>query len=404
MLKHKISWLTVLFLSLVSTADAATYNYLLQVSGGTQSPQGTLGAYEVSWRSSSLLNPPPCPAGIDLSKQPGFQVIGTPVAGYSPLTAGAAWLFCANSGVPRMQTFWHDESNDQLAYFLGFGSNAPSTTGVFTPTDATQSEIANFIFPPIPGPPATLTITESVSGPPVPSWLGTVIRVSLTVAGPVTPLPGVPVEAMVGFIDIDGNPLGQTTTVPLVAGHVSSVDLNSAAFVTELGRHVDVIPVVSAPEGQLLPAVQMTVEVFDRLTGYGAVLTSVNGLAPPPATLAPQGLAAGQTMRLTATAWPPNPIYPPEPCNATLSFVNSEGVAIGPSVSVNLSPGQSQSLDLKSAALNVTLGHPMLVQPVVTLQPVIGAAVAAGPACMVSSDVFDTIAGRTWTYQTANVQ
>jgi hypothetical protein len=103
-------------------------------------------------------------------------------------------------------------------------------------------------------------------------------------------------------------------------------------------------------------------------------------------------------MRLTAIA------YPPDPCAATLSFVNGQGVPVGPSLTVNLTPGQSQPLDLTSAMLNVPLGKSVLVQPMVALQVPINAAVVASPACMVSSDVFDVITNRTWTYQVANVQ
>jgi hypothetical protein len=103
-------------------------------------------------------------------------------------------------------------------------------------------------------------------------------------------------------------------------------------------------------------------------------------------------------MRLIATA------YPPVPCVATLSFDNSQGIAVGPSLAVSLSPGQSTSLDLPSAALNLRLGQHTVVQPLVTLQPVIGAAAVVAPACAVASDVFDPLSGRTWTYQTANVQ
>jgi len=104
-------------------------------------------------------------------------------------------------------------------------------------------------------------------------------------------------------------------------------------------------------------------------------------------------------MRLTASA------YPPTPCNATLSFANSQGIAVGPSVTVDLSPGQSQSLDLTSAMLNIGLGTSVEVQPMAVLQSPVGVAAGAGAsACMIASDIFDPITGRTWTYQAANMQ
>jgi hypothetical protein len=70
-----------------------------------------------------------------------------------------------------------------------------------------------------------------------------------------------------------------------------------------------------------------------------------------PASFSPQGLAGGQIMRLTAAA------YSPDPCNATLGFVNRVGAPIGSTVIVNLSPGQLQSLDLPSAMLGMGLGN-----------------------------------------------
>jgi hypothetical protein len=50
--------------------------------------------------------------------------------------------------------------------------------------------------------------------------------------------------------------------------------------------------------------------------------------------------------------------------------------------------------------LNVPLEKSVLVQPMITLH----AAAVGSPACMASSDVFDVITNRTWTYQVVNVQ
>jgi hypothetical protein len=334
--------------------------------------------------------------------QPNFTVSGTPEAGYTPFTSVGLWSFCSSGGVPVMYVYWADGVN-QIIYGLDYSLvTPPFTTGVFSPSDALVLGTTSLQFAPIPGPPAKLTISEALSFPPLPSWIGSIILASLTVAGPVTPPAGgpveAPVEAMVGFIDLNGNVLGQATPVQLIPGQVSSVELNSNTFIHTFGQHTTVIPVVSAPPGTLLPAIQFTGEVYDALTGFGEVLTTANGLFPPPAALGPQGLAAGQIMRLVAAA------FPPVPCVGTLSFANSEGVAIGPSMQVNLSPGQSQSLELTSASLNLSFGKRVMVQPLVTLQPVIGAAAVVSPACTVASDVFDPIAGRTWTYQTASVQ
>ena len=79
------------------------------------------------------------------------------------------------------------------------------------------------------------------------------------------------------------------------------MDLNSTTLHLSPGEHADVFPVITTATGEPPPAVQITTEVFDSQTGFGVALTS-SGLSAPPPSLAPQGLAGGQVMRLIATA------------------------------------------------------------------------------------------------------
>lgn len=241
----------------------------------------------------------------------------------------------------------------------------------------------------------TGTVTYNYDPPtveiyPIPTWYSSIIRLSLQLAGPVTPPPGSPVEAVVGLVDLNGVTVGQPVTVPVIPGQVSSVDLNSNAFLHAAGQRMNLLPAISAPAGQTLPAVQLTAEVFDSQSGFGALLAAENGLAPAPASLGPQGLAGGQTMRLIATAYPPNP------CTGTLSFADSKGNPIGPSLPVNLSPGQSAPLDLYSSVLGLQTRQRIEVQPMVTLQ-------APDSSCAATSEVFDPITGRTGSYQNAHI-
>jgi hypothetical protein len=391
---HRLLWLGFLSLGFALEAGAATYNYYLQVPA---LPQAGVSAWTAFWTSNTL-NPPVCASIPPLTGVVSPVLVGAPIAGYS-----ATIQFCVNDttagNVPTVQAFWQNLSA-AIANYTFTSPTAPFTTGVFTLNGGTLfvDNPTTATFNSYNGPNATLTISEAISFPPIPRWLGSIIRVSLTVAGPVTPLPGSPVEAQVGFVDLNGNAIGQFAPVSITPGQVSTFELDPGASPVAFGHHTAVVPVVSAPAGQVLPPLQLTTEVLDSLTGFGAVLTTATGLAPPPASFSPQGLAVAQVMRLTATA------YPTDPCNATLSFANAQGVAVGPSLTVNLPPGQSQSLDLTSAMLNVPLGKSVLVQPMVAVQIPIGAAAVGGPACMVSSDVFDVIANRTWTYQVANVQ
>jgi hypothetical protein len=374
-------------------AGAVTYDYYLQVAGV---PQAGVAGWTATWTSDTLA----VPLCSSSSSVVSPVLVGAPIPGYP-----AAIAFCSDfpgPPIPNGPTVvianWVKSVGAEVDYVLGFSNvTPPTTTGVFTTTggfnlDAGGIQVGSFDTT------ATLTITKAISWPPVPRWVGSLIRASLSVAGPVTPLPGTPVEAIVGFIDVNGNPIGQFPPVPVIPGQVASFELGPGTSPVAFGQHTQVIPVVSAPPGQILPPLQLTVEVLDTLTGFGAVLATSTGLSPPPGSLAPQGLAGGQTMRLTATAFPPNP------CNAALSFANSQGVAIGPALTVTLSPGQSKSLDLTSAMLNVGFGKSVEVQPMVALQQPISAAAVLGSACMVASDVFDPVLGRTWTYQIAAVQ
>jgi hypothetical protein len=220
---------------------------------------------------------------------------------------------------------------------------------------------------------------------PIGLSLNQTLRLSL-VAGPVTPLPGTPVEVGLGFVDLNGDPIGQSSIVPVVAGQVATLDLNANVLGIRQGQHVEVRPVVNRV-GAILPPLKMTAEIFDSATGIGSVLES--GPTVPGPAFGPQGLTGGQTIRITVIAYPPNP------CAGTLSFADRSGAAIGPTLPVNLTPGQGASLDLNSNMLGLAALQRIELQPMVTLQtPATGSV-----ACAASSEVFGTITGRTATYQ-----
>ena len=95
-------------------------------------------------------------------------------------------------------------------------------------------------------------------------------------------------------------------------------------------------------------------------------------------------------MRVIASA------YPPDPCSATLSFNDRNGNPVGPSLTVNLSPGLSQSLNLDANVLGLQNGQRTEVQPIVILQTPPN---APSVACAVSSEVINKGNGQTGTYQ-----
>jgi hypothetical protein len=139
------------------------------------------------------------------------------------------------------------------------------------------------------------------------------------------------VEASLVFVDLSGTPVAPPVTVNVTPGQIASVDLPSSAFLQTTGTHVDVIPTIRTSAGPALLMLKATYEVFDSQTGLGAVLTS--GLPARRAALAPQGLAAGQIMRLIVTS------IPPDPCLAALSFADSSGNPLGTTLQVDLTPG-----------------------------------------------------------------
>jgi hypothetical protein len=184
-------------------------------------------------------------------------------------------------------------------------------------------------------------VSEIVTRPqPLPGVTGQIMR---EIAGPAMVPPGVPVEVNLGFVDIDGSPVGPSTTVPLNAGERATLDLNLDSLAQLPGQRVLVRPVVSvantaalsgagaavapgaAAPGQADVSVDEVTEVFDQATGFGTLLVpSETSFAPHP-VFQRQGLAAGQTMQLIVTA------YPPIPCRATLGFLNAAGAPIGKS-------------------------------------------------------------------------
>jgi len=124
-----------------------------------------------------------------------------------------------------------------------------------------------------------------------------------------------------------------------------------------------------------------------------SILLSVLALAALPAWAAnPQfgmvGLAASQTLRLNVVA------FPPDPCNAQIGFLNSNGAVPQPQPgkTVTLGPGEAAFLDLSAVALGVQFGQRAELQPVVTLL----AAPNGFSACQASAEVFDSFSGRTW--------
>ena len=225
----------------------------------------------------------------------------------------------------------------------------------------------------------------------------------LLVAGPVTPPPGGPVQAQLGFVNVQtGALLGQLQQVTLNPGQIESVDLDLTPYVARVGQRIEVQPViVQSPNaaGANNPSptqISATLQTLDEFTGFQAVSAPL----PQPGTfgprLAPQILAGGQTMRFDALA------SPFDSCVAQVSFNDRNGNPLIPSMPLNLAPGTGTTVDLNANALGFGLGREIEVQPVLT-PTAPAAAVAQNSVCIASVEVFDHLTGRTWSHQSMMV-
>ncbi len=253
--------------------------------------------------------------------------------------------------------------------------------------------------------------SPTLAAPPNFSLVGLAFNQSLRINIVVpTAQPGFPPSscaAALWFLDANGNPVGPSRSVNLDPGQSASLDLNANTVLKRFGQRVELRPVaITFPPD---PCV-VSAEVFDNFTGFSTLVipaTSVlippgpNEIAPGPPNFGMQGLAVGQVLRLNAVAYPPNPAYPPSPCTATLGFADHNGNAVGAATTVNLSPGQTASLDLNSSVVIANpftggsfaiFGQRVEVRPLVRLLPTS----VAPNACQVSAEVFDTFTGRTW--------
>jgi hypothetical protein len=224
------------------------------------------------------------------------------------------------------------------------------------------------------------------------------------VAGPVAPAPGEPVELTLGYEDLNGNRIGPSlTTPPLAPGQTASLDLDANTLVTRIGQRVDVRPVITAQTASGAPpevTLASTTEVVDKLTGFGTVLARTVDSGNGAPTFGLQGLAGGETLRLTALAREAGATA--FNCIAQLSFGDKNGSPIGPTMPVNLSPGTGASLDLNADSLGLGFERRMDVQPIVTLTPPAPGAVPTNSVCEASAEVFDHFTGRTHTEQGAS--
>lgn len=264
-------------------------------------------------------------------------------------------------------------------------------------------------FPVSPG----QTVRLKVSLPPAP----------MAATGPVPP--GGPVEGTLGFLDTEGNAIVAPQVVTVSAGKPAWIDLAarkadgnpsespesrahipSPHIIAILIGHSIVVPIVGpAPGASFAPPLQATLELFDSRTGVESLLVNhppqpVEPVFAP--SFGPQTLAMGQTIAIHAAALPPSPMHPPQPCIAVLSFADANGMPVGPSMPVQLMPGQVKSLELSADDLGLKHGDFIELQSMVMPAMMMSGTAPNVSECLASAEVFDSHTGLTLTYQAGN--
>jgi hypothetical protein len=198
-----------------------------------------------------------------------------------------------------------------------------------------------------------------------------------------------PCFAQLGFLDSNGALVGHVSNVTLQPGQSASLSIEGNSLTSAFGQRVELMPqVVVSPNS---PSVcHATAEVFGDLIGATTVLALGAQAYPLNPEFGLSHLTIFETARLNIAA------FPPDPCNATISFVDGNGALIGNSLkSVQLAGGQAAYLDLKGLTLLSGLGQRASVRPVVTLNSAPPGAAATANVCAVSAEVYDNFDGAT---------
>ena len=190
---------------------------------------------------------------------------------------------------------------------------------------------------------------------------------------------------IIGYDDANGNPLGSSLNVNLAPGQSAFLDLNGNTLVKRFGQRAQVQPVFTPTIGTV-SICQPSVEVYSQLLGSTFAMASPGPIQfgesnPGPVQFGTMGIVRGQTARLNAVAFPPNP------CTVQLEFTDANGNILASGQSLLLNPGQATSLDYGTT-------NPGPIQTVIL--PVMNASNQSGGSitgCLATAEVFDNLTG-----------
>jgi len=190
---------------------------------------------------------------------------------------------------------------------------------------------------------------------------------------------------IIGYDDANGNPLGSSLNVNLAPGQTAFLDLNGNTLVRRLGQRAQVQPVFTPAVGTV-GICQPSVEVYGQILGAAIAMTNpgptqFGEINPGPIQFGAMGIVQGQTARLNAVA------FPPDPCQVQLEFTDASGNVLASGQSLMLNPGQATSFDYGAAS-------PGPIQT--TILPVMNASNPTGGStagCLATAEVFGNLTG-----------
>jgi hypothetical protein len=195
---------------------------------------------------------------------------------------------------------------------------------------------------------------------------------------------GFPAVCTLGFQDQNGNAIGPANqALTLAPGQIGSLDLTSTALGLTVGKRAEIRPMLI----DLNSACLATAEVFTTASGVTAASEKLQTPQVQP-FFDVQGLATGQTMRLSVSSISGQPA-----CAGSLGFTDSSAAAVGPTSNFNLAGGQSAFLDLPSSSIPSLAGWTGKrgeFQPVVSLT-------SNSAVCLTTVQTFVSLSGLTQT-------
>jgi hypothetical protein len=186
--------------------------------------------------------------------------------------------------------------------------------------------------------------------------------------------------AELGFLNNAGDPIGKQLTISISPGQTASLQLAGSSVTSGATERAEVVPYAVPTVGtETSCSVSSSLELIDSLGLTIAVLPGSVAWPPVP-PFGSTGLAPTEALRL-------NVVAPPGfQCDATLSFDDGNGNALGTSMGVKLdTAGESASLDYVAP-----LGTPRTV-----VHPVVTVLAGSTEGCLGSSEVYSTITGGT---------